>query len=209
MSQMNYNGMLHMAKCLREGTQEEQNKTSWGEGNVCYLDCVQVNTSAEAYQIVHFKYTWFIVHQFYLKKSKRERMGRKKFRQWLKVTLWRILLKSGARVRGQIRSRNFFKILEIMVCLYTDRKDLTEKEKLVMQEREDRIVGVMSLDKWGEIGSVLNKSEDSWLVVDSEDSNWRERRVDGHRLKMERCRGGSWEVMQVKVWRLERKGNIR
>lgn len=192
-----------MPKCLREGTQEEQNKTSWGEGNVCYLDCVQVNPSAEAYQIVHFKYTWFIVHQFYLKKSKRERMGRKKFRQWLKVTLWRILLKSGARVRGQIRSKNFFKILEIMVCLYTDRKDLTEKEKLVMQEREERIVGVMSLDKWGEIGSVLNKSEDSWLVVDSEDSNWRERSVDGRRLKTERCRGGSerWCRWRCDVWR--------
>ena len=124
-----------------EVTQGEQSKVYGIEENVCQFDCAQVNPYAKLYQILHFKYMSFVVHQIYFKKVK-EGMGREKFRNseysaTKGNTLEETVEKQDKNLREN-QNQAFFKMLEIMVCLYADRRDPMEREKLVMQEREKR-----------------------------------------------------------------------
>ena len=57
-----------------------------------------------------------------------------------------------------MESRIFMNMLEIIICLFVDRKDKMEKYKSVIQEREKRMIGVVFLEKLGGMGSILNKS---------------------------------------------------
>ena len=53
-----------------------------------------------------------------------------------------------------MESRIFMNMLEIIICLFVDRKDKMEKYKSVIQEREKRMIGVVFLEKLGGMGSI-------------------------------------------------------
>lgn len=89
-----------------------------------------------------------------------------------------------------------------MVCLYVDRKDPMKNHELVMQEKEERIIGVVFLEKWGEMGSVLNKSTESRSIVTQKSAEFRAVHVAGgtilwwERVKAEN--GGAGEGVEVR-----------